>query len=102
MEALQTPEAREKAAQARSLAKNVDELVSAGLPGVSEARKAAILHRARQMPESSRRTYVRACAGSRTAAIKAQCMECLGWSRSDVRQCTALACPLWPVRPYQT
>lgn len=39
--------------------------------------------------------------GSRTAAIKAFCLDCVGFQRSDITNCTALACPLWPYRPYQ-
>jgi hypothetical protein len=35
------------------------------------------------------------------AAIKAQCLECMGWSRKDIDGCTDLACPLYPYRPFQ-
>jgi hypothetical protein len=28
-------------------------------------------------------------------------LHCVGNSRADITNCTALACPLHPVRPYQ-
>lgn len=34
-------------------------------------------------------------------AIKAFCVQCVGYNRADVANCTALGCPLWPYRPYQ-
>ena len=38
---------------------------------------------------------------SKAAGIKAFCTTCVGFVRADVRDCTALGCPLWPYRPYQ-
>ena len=38
---------------------------------------------------------------SRKTAIKAFCLECVGFDRSAVRECTAYACPLWMSRPFQ-
>jgi len=43
------------------------------------------------------------------AHIDAKCAECMGCTpdhlergfREQIRACTAPACPLWPVRPYQ-
>lgn len=34
-------------------------------------------------------------------AIKAMCLECVGFERKAVTECTAYACPLWESRPYQ-
>ena len=34
-------------------------------------------------------------------AIKAFCLQCVGYVRKDVTECTAIACPLWHYRPYQ-
>ena len=39
---------------------------------------------------------------SRTAAIKAFCLQCVGYVRKDVTCCAAQGCPLWLYRPYQT
>jgi hypothetical protein len=53
------------------------------------------------MPETCRRTYLRAMQGkSLSAAVKAFCMECVGWDRQEVARCTAPACPLYPYRPF--
>ena len=35
------------------------------------------------------------------AAIKAFCLQCVGYVRKDITECSALACPLWAYRPYQ-
>lgn len=34
-------------------------------------------------------------------AIKVACLECVCWQKTLVRTCTSLACPLYPLRPYQ-
>lgn len=31
-------------------------------------------------------------------SIRAKCLDCCGGSESEARKCTALACPLWPLR----
>jgi hypothetical protein len=35
-------------------------------------------------------------------AIKAMCLECVGYDRESIRSCTGYSCPLWLYRPYQT
>lgn len=37
---------------------------------------------------------------SRAAAIKAFCLSCVGFIKTDVRNCTAPTCALFSVRPY--
>ncbi len=57
---------------------------------------------ANQMPQKYRLNYLRAMSGrSRTAAIKAKCLDCCNWQRKEVEQCAAKTCPLWTYRPYQ-
>jgi len=69
---------------------------------LEEKRKAAIEKRLSIIPKPYKKTYEKAVARkSMKAAIKAQCLECVGWEKSEVRNCTALACPLWAYRPYQ-
>ena len=34
-------------------------------------------------------------------AIKAFCLECVGYDRKAISGCTAPSCPLWLYRPYQ-
>lgn len=38
---------------------------------------------------------------SRAAAVHAKCLECCGWQRVEVANCTVQGCPLWRYRPYQ-
>ncbi len=54
-----------------------------------------------QMPPSHRNSYRQAVSGeaSPREAIKAHCLECMGWNRAEVAQCTGRACPLWFYRP---
>lgn len=35
------------------------------------------------------------------ACIKAFCYECIGFETKEITTCTAWACPLWHVRPFQ-
>ena len=56
----------------------------------------------REIPEQYRVVYNKAMGGkSRRAGIKAFCLECCGWSYSDVANCSDLGCPLYPYRPYK-
>jgi hypothetical protein len=55
-----------------------------------------------QVPLLYRCWFRKALEGrSRTAAIKAKCLECTGYARKEVTACTARTCSLWPYRPYQ-
>jgi hypothetical protein len=56
------------------------------------------------MPKSCRATYLKATRGkaSPRVAIKAFCLECVGWNRPEVARCTATACPLWMYRPWKS
>ena len=59
-----------------------------------------IAQRRAEMPKTYRATYNRAMKGlSRKAAIRAQCLECVGWEREEVKLCTSPACSLFPYRP---
>lgn len=55
------------------------------------------------VPESAKGGFVRAITGlaSPRGAIKAMCLECMGYLRPAVRDCTAMACPLYAYRPFQ-
>jgi len=56
----------------------------------------------RLIPEQYRIVYKKAMGGrSRKMAIKAFCLECVGWCRSEVALCTDYNCPLYPYRPYK-
>ena len=92
-----------RAARKVILAQSATELISKAklFPDGGIGHKRAV-ERLEEMPTGCRMTYIRALKGkSMAAAIKAQCMECVGWIRDEVRQCSALACPLYPYRPYK-
>ncbi len=58
--------------------------------------------RRNRMPSAYRGIYDRAVSGqSLRAAVNAQCLECVGWMKNEIRECTDAACPLFAVRPYQ-
>jgi len=54
-------------------------------------------------PEASKGHFVAAWAGkcSPRRAIKAQCLECIGFDRQAITDCTCYACSLWEFRPFQ-
>jgi len=83
-------------------AKSPRELISAARLDLGPDQEAAVADRLSQMPVTCRNTYLRAMRGkSMAAAIKAHCLECCGWQRREVEMCTALACPLYPYRPFK-
>lgn len=34
------------------------------------------------------------------AAVKAKCLDCCNWDKSEIKDCLCPACPLFEVRPY--
>lgn len=54
-------------------------------------------------PPSARGIMLRALSGKagRMNAIKAMCLECVGFDRSAITECTATDCPLWHYRPFK-
>ena len=96
-----TSEDRAKALEAKRSTKSVDQLMQEARLDVGLAQESAIAKRLSDMPETCRRTYLRAMQGrSLAAAVKAFCMECVSWDRQEVALCTAPACPLYPYRPF--
>jgi hypothetical protein len=54
------------------------------------------------VPDRFRDVYLRATQGkSKATAMRVYCIECSGWSTSEVKRCVVLHCPMWAVRPYQ-
>jgi hypothetical protein len=54
-------------------------------------------------PQSVKAHFAAAWSGkaSPRRAIKAQCLDCVGFDRAEITGCTAYACSLWNFRPYQ-
>jgi hypothetical protein len=57
-----------------------------------------------EAPTSCKNTLSRAFSGSASPrqAIKVFCLQCCGFVRSDIENCSARACALHKYRPYQT
>ena len=93
---------RPAAACAAKVDRDPAESVSAALSDVDTDRRPAVKARIAQMPTTCRLTYLKAATGkgSPRNAIKAFCMECVGWVRPEVTACTATACPLYSFRPF--
>ena len=66
-----------------------------------EAQVAKILA---NTPQASQNTLARAFSGAASPrmAIKAQCLQCVGFERNSVKNCTGYSCPLWAYRPFQS
>jgi hypothetical protein len=54
-------------------------------------------------PGASAGILKRAYAGTAAprSAIKAKCLECTTYQRSEITGCTVFVCPLWAYRPFQ-
>lgn len=65
-------------------------------------RQEAIAKRREEMPAIHQANYDKAVQRrSMKAAIKAHCLECVGWMKEEVKLCTSLACPLYAYRQYK-
>ena len=64
-------------------------------------RRSAVERRAKDMPSLYRGGYLKAVTGraSPREAIKAHCLECMGYSYGEVARCSPGACPLYAYRP---
>lgn len=54
----------------------------------------------KEIPKSQQLLFEKA-KKSKANAIKAKCLDCCCFQRVEVRNCTAVDCPLHPHRPYQ-
>jgi len=72
-------------------------------PSLSEKIAAKRTRRLATAPESVRKLFAAAWAGkcSPRQAIKGQCLECQGFERQEIADCTCWACPLWAFRPFR-
>jgi hypothetical protein len=64
-------------------------------------RNQKIDRRIKDIPKIYRKIYEKAVInGSKPAAIKAFCLECVCWQKNEIINCTSLDCPLYAVRPF--
>lgn len=54
-----------------------------------------------ETPERWHNLIDRAENGSKTAAIKLNCLNCSCFEPKEVKLCPCINCPLYPIRPYQ-
>jgi len=55
------------------------------------------------IPKVYQQNYNKAIEGrSRTAAIRAKCLDCTNWQRVEIADCLVETCPLFPYRPYRS
>lgn len=59
--------------------------------------------RLKETPKSLQATYLKVLDGraNTTVCIKMMCLQCMGYDKSEIKNCVSLACPLWHRRPYQ-
>jgi len=64
-------------------------------------RDAKVKQKAKNVPQSARFLYEQAASGEASGreAIKVFCIECMGYDREAVKECTSETCPLWMYRP---
>lgn len=69
----------------------------------NNARNAQVSKVVSEAPESAKKALTQAFSGAASprAAIKAQCLTCMGYDREAIRGCTGFSCPLWAYRPFQ-
>lgn len=100
-----TPEDRRKAAtraaKTRELRLDATALVDSFNLALSVERRKKVIAAVENMPPTHRRQYLKGVKGNQTAALRSFCCECVGHDRGEVTACTATACPLYSVRPYQ-
>ena len=83
-------------AKARAAKKRRSKLIRAEIPKAARVRLESV-------PEHQKSQYLLALSGKSSArqAIKAFCLECVGWKPDDVRNCQGYACPLYLYRPFK-
>ena len=76
---------------------------TAPVGGFSDPRQAKRFAGVLQDAPSKAAIFRRVYSGTASPreAIKAMCLDCVGLSEVEVRECPATACPLWRFRPYQ-
>ena len=66
-------------------------------------RQDRVAQQVKQAGQLYRTVMLKAYQGTASprSAIKAQCLNCVGYNREDITHCTGYSCPLWAYRPYQ-
>lgn len=59
------------------------------------------IQKLKNIPKAYQNRFIRAWKGNRSAAVHANCLECMGYVREEVHLCTTKTCPMWKLRPYR-
>jgi len=93
---------RAAATATRLLMKSPQEALKHAKLGLGAREEAAVLKKLISMPVSARGLFLKARASrSLRAAVKGHCLECTSYDRTEVAQCTALGCWMFPYRPFK-
>jgi hypothetical protein len=62
-----------------------------------------IISKANEIPKKYRTNYISSIGGTASPreAIKAFCLECMGYNAAEIKRCETIHCPLNLYRPYQ-
>jgi hypothetical protein len=52
------------------------------------------------LPAYARAHAAKASKGNTRSLIALKCLDCVCWEKSEVADCTAMSCALYPLRPY--
>jgi hypothetical protein len=61
----------------------------------------ALLAEAGPLPSYALAHAGKARTGNQRSLIALKCLDCCCWQKTEVAACTATACTLYPIRPYQ-
>jgi len=55
------------------------------------------------IPTNHQKLWLQVYSGKlhKSAAIKAKCLDCACYNKSEITNCAVETCPLWHVRPYR-
>ena len=95
----QRAEVQRKKSETMESRHDIDGLMAGIKWAPSEKQRTQIKKRLEEMPSIYRMNYLKAMrGGSKVAALKAFCLECVGWERVEIERCTDLGCPIYPQR----
>jgi hypothetical protein len=88
--------------EGKASAISTEEMLKQALEVRSEGDGARITAKLVNVPKACQKLFIRAMTGkSKAASIKFHCLECCGYYRNTVRDCTCVTCGMFMYRPYQ-
>lgn len=92
------PEKYEKTLKLRN---DIEKLISEFIPHFTDSQKQKIERLLTGVPVIYRIPYLKSIGGQGRlgAAVKQNCLMCVGYERAEVNNCTGYECPLYNFRP---